>query len=48
MPETTPDTFPALFWAYTAIWFILCAYMWSLGLRVRKLEKSTKFESDNK
>lgn len=35
----TPDTFPSLFWAYSAIWCILVAYIAALGARVAKLER---------
>ena len=48
MPESTPDTFPALFWAYTAVWVILCAYVWSLGSRISKLERNTEIDRENK
>ena len=36
--ETVPNTFPALFYGYTAIWIILGAYFISLGFRVSRLE----------
>jgi CcmD family protein len=35
----TPDTFPALFWSYTAVWVILGVFILSLGVRLRKVEK---------
>ena len=41
MPVETPDTFPALFWAYTAVWCIICIYVWSLGTRLKRLERKS-------
>lgn len=50
MPVETPDTFPALFWAYTSVWCIICVYVWTLGSRLKKLEKrqteTTRAEND--
>lgn len=34
----TPDTFPSLFWAYTAVWILLGGYILILGVRMRKVE----------
>ena len=34
-----PDTFPSLFWSYTAVWFFLAAYIVVLGARVGRLER---------
>jgi CcmD family protein len=34
----TPDTFPSLFWSYTAVWLLLGVYIVSLGIRLRKVE----------
>lgn len=36
----TPDTFPSLFWSYTAVWVILGVYIVSLGYRLSKIERS--------
>jgi CcmD family protein len=41
VPVETPDTFSALFWAYTAVWLILSVYVWGLGVRLKKLESRT-------
>ncbi|MEN9845035.1 MAG: hypothetical protein RIS36_182 [Pseudomonadota bacterium] len=35
----TPDTFPSLFWSYTAVWAILAVYIVTLGVRLSRLEK---------
>ena len=46
----TPDTFPSLFWAYSAIWCVLIVYIAALGARVAKLERklsSGKGENDD-
>jgi len=37
--DTVPNTFPSLFAGYTAIWLIFGAYLFSLGLRLARLEK---------
>ena len=37
--ETVPNSFPDLFYAYTAVWGLLCVYILSLGIRVCRLEK---------
>lgn len=42
MPVETPDTFPALFWAYSSVWLIISIYVWSLGARLRKLERTSE------
>ena len=34
------DSFPALFWGYTALWAVLAIYIWTLGSRVSRLERS--------
>jgi CcmD family protein len=36
----TPDTFPSLFWSYTAVWVVLSVYIATIGLRVSKVERS--------
>jgi CcmD family protein len=43
----TPDTFPSLFWSYTAVWAVLAVYIVTLGVRLSRLEKqiSQKKES---
>lgn len=38
--EVVPNTFPSLFWGYSAIWVLLCLYIFTLGRRVRRLEKT--------
>ncbi len=35
----TPDTFPSLFWSYTAVWVILAVYIVTLGVRLSRVEK---------
>ena len=35
-----PDTYPDLFWSYTAVWFVLAVYIITLGVRVARLERS--------
>lgn len=40
--EIVPNTFPAMFWGYAAIWGLLAAYIISLGVRVRQLELRLK------
>lgn len=40
--EVVPNTFPALFWGYTAIIAIVVLYVVSLGLRVSRVEKKLK------
>ena len=37
--EQVPDTFPALFNGYAAIWAFLLVYVGYLGFRVRRLER---------
>jgi CcmD family protein len=34
----TPDTYDSLFWSYTAVWAVLALYIWTLGVRVKRLE----------
>jgi CcmD family protein len=36
------NTYPDLFWGYTAIWIILTGYIFSLNVRLAKLEKHLK------
>ncbi len=36
--EVVPNSFPSLFWGYTAIWVLLWAYLLNLGHKIRKLE----------
>ncbi len=36
----TPDTFPSLFWSYTAVWVVLSVYIVTIGIRVAKVEKT--------
>ena len=38
MTETTPDTFPSLFAAYSIVWLLVVLYMHSCSKRLRKLE----------
>lgn len=33
------DTYPDLFWAYSAIWVMITLYMVYLGVRLHRLEK---------
>ena len=37
--ETVPNTFPALFQAYSIVWGLLVVYIISLGVRLRKVER---------
>jgi CcmD family protein len=37
--ETVPNTFPALFQAYSIVWGLLVVYIISLGVRLRNVEK---------
>lgn len=39
-----PDTYPDLFWGYTAIWVMLIAYVFYLARRVRKLESKLEIK----
>jgi len=48
MIEQVPNTFPSLFWAYTAVWLILGFYMFSLIHRLGKLEDAQKKKSSKK
>jgi CcmD family protein len=36
----TVDTYPDLFWAYTAVWTILAVYIGLLGVRLKRIERS--------
>lgn len=38
----TVDTYPDLFWAYTAVWVIVVLYVASLGARIVRLERSLR------
>lgn len=42
----TPDTYPSLFWAYTALWGVLAIYIVTLGLRLSRLEKRLSKERE--
>ena len=33
------EHFPFLFWAYNVIWFLICGYLVTLGVRQRRIEK---------
>jgi len=37
--ETVPNTFPALFQAYSIVWGLLVVYIVSIGVRLGRLEK---------
>ena len=37
--EVVPNTFPDLFWGYTAIWLVLGVYIISLGIRLSRAER---------
>lgn len=41
----TPDTYPSLFWAYTALWGVFVIYLVTLGVRLSRLEKRFSKES---
>ena len=40
----TVNTYPDLFWAYTAVWTIVAGYIVSLGARLAKLEQFFRAE----
>lgn len=40
--EIVPNTFPALFWGYSAIIGIIVLYVVSIGLRISRIEKRVK------
>lgn len=40
--ESVPNTFPALFAAYTVIWVLLSAYIIMLGRRIARLERKER------
>lgn len=43
------DTYPDLFWAYTAVWVILAVYIAAIGGRLARIERalgSAQFGSD--
>ncbi len=33
------DTFPGLFWGYTAIWAVIVLYLIRLAIRISRLER---------
>ena len=37
---TVPNTFPALFWAYSVLWALFVIYFVALGRRLSKLERN--------
>jgi CcmD family protein len=43
----TPDTYPSLFWAYTALWGALAIYIITLGARLSRLEKRLPKDKEN-
>jgi CcmD family protein len=43
----TPDTYPSLFWAYTALWGALSIYIVTLGMRLSRLEKRLPKDEKN-
>lgn len=43
----TPDTFPSLFWSYTAVWAVLAVYIVTLGVRLSRLEKKLSQEKES-
>jgi len=40
-----PDTYPDLFWSYTAVWCVLVVYIAVLGVRVARLERKVSTSS---
>ena len=40
----TVDTYPDLFWAYTAVWVILAIYIAAIGARLARLERTLSKE----
>jgi len=45
--EVVPNTFPALFQAYTVVWGLLVVYIISLGIRLRRVERKAGLVSKN-
>lgn len=43
----TPDTFPSLFWSYTAVWAVLAVYIVTLGVRLSRLEKQLSQDKES-
>ena len=43
----TPDTFPSLFWSYTAVWSVLAVYIVTLGVRLSRLEKRSSRDKES-
>ena len=42
----TTDTFPSLFWSYTAIWAVLVVYVVFLAARLSKIEKELEKDEE--
>jgi CcmD family protein len=40
-----PDTYPDLFWSYTAVWCVVVVYIVILGARVGRLERTISASS---
>ena len=36
--EQVPNTFPALFWGYAAIWVLLCLFLFRLARKIESLK----------
>ena len=42
MESIVPNSFPALFYGYSALWLLLGLYLVSLGVRICKLERELR------
>jgi len=38
--ENVPNTFPDLFVGYAVLWSVIAFYVWSLGLRLKALQRA--------
>lgn len=46
--EFVPNTFPDLFFAYSAVWIIIALYLWSVGRRLAVLERRIQESSEER
>lgn len=42
MEHSVVNTYPDLFWAYTAVWGVLAVYLWRLVSRISRIEAAFK------
>lgn len=45
--EAVPNTFPALFMAYSLVWLLLSVYIYTMGRKLKRLEDAAA-KTDNK